>query len=119
MDELGLDRDTIAKNVLNSVTDIALDAYTDNIPLGDKVRIEGHAKDNVKISGIKTSKYSNKYKVLGFNGDRGYLFMREYGTSKVPPKPWVEKANQAVRNAVREPMKQALIEEINGHLRSV
>jgi len=46
-----------------------------------------------------------------------YLYMAENGTTRAPAHPFIDKAYRAAQTAASEPMKQALLQEIDNHLR--
>jgi HK97 gp10 family phage protein len=104
-----------------------------------------HARDHVGVSKTKKSKYGNKYRVIGATGGnsanrismkrtrnyRGnvqkytdtnadpfaYLYIVENGSSTSSAHPFIEKAYREAQVKAGEPMAQALVQEIENHLR--
>ncbi|MBO5408883.1 MAG: hypothetical protein J6A61_05770 [Clostridia bacterium] len=106
------DTDEIAKSVIEAGIQAAQPKFIANVPVGDGANPQGRAKDNVTVSGLKTSKHGTKYRLISFRGDRSYLYMIDQGTSKLPPHPWLDKARaeagQAAVNAMSERLKQEI-----------
>jgi len=115
-ESLGGDAEDIGKDIINSAVDVGATVYAQNVPLGDKDNLQGHAKDNIKKTTIKKGKNGWTYKLISFKGDRSYLYMIENGSSRYLPKPWIDKAKFAVRNATAPIMRDTLIKEIKKHL---
>jgi HK97 gp10 family phage protein len=122
MESLGADTNKIAEKVLNAGSEPARRAFQNNVPVDTKTpeekRRHPHAKDNVKVTKTRKSRRGNKYRVIGAEGDTFiYLWYLENGTIKMPVKPFLEKAERAARAAASSPMEQALLQEIENHLK--
>lgn len=116
VESLADDTDEIAKMVINAGVQAALPKFTANVPTGDGVNPQGRAKDNVSVSGIKTSKHGTKYRLISFRGDRSYLYIIDKGTSQIPPKPWLDKAQVESRQAAVATMTEQLKREIQNRV---
>ena len=112
VESLEEDADEIAKRVIDAGVQAALPKFVANVPTGDGANSQGRAKDNVTVSGLKTSKHGTKYKLVSFRGDRSYLYMIDKGTSKIPPHPWLDKAQAESRQAAVDAMSEQLKQEI-------
>ena len=119
-ENLGVGDDEIAKVVLDSVEDDAIQAFAANIPKSDLDK--EHAADNVIASKTRKSRHGSRYRVVGA-ADRGkmggmnwdrfrYLFYVENGTSNMVAKPFINKAHKAVRDKVQPKMKTILENEL-------
>lgn len=118
IENLGANMNAVAEAVLDAGTAPAKKAFKQNVPYDDKRdNPQGHARDNITVSKTKTSKYGTKYRLITFKGDRSYLYMLDAGTSKMPAKPWREKANRAAQAAARPAMERELISQLEKHLR--
>lgn len=114
---LGANMDEVAEAVLDAGEGPAKEAFMAHVPKGDRNNPQGRARDNIKTTETKTSKYGTKYRLITFKGDRAYLYMMDYGTSKMAAKPWREKANRAAQAAARPKMEAELINQLEKHLR--
>jgi HK97 gp10 family phage protein len=115
---LGANTDAVAEAVLDAGVAPAKEAFRNNVPYDtERDNPQGHARDNIKVSKTKTSKYGTKYRVISFKGDRSYLYMVDAGTSQMPAKPWREKANRAAQAAARPAMAKELVNQLEKHLR--
>lgn len=122
VEQLGADMDAVAERVLDAGCGPAMEAFKRNVPYDTVTpphrRKHEHARDHVTVSRTRKSKYGNKYRTIGANGEEFvYLFYLENGTSTMPAKPFRERAYRDARAAASEPMRQALIKEIENHLR--
>ena len=122
VEQLGADTDAVAERVLDAGCGPAKEAFKKNVPYDTKTppnsRKHEHARDHVTVSKTKKSKYGNKYRTIGASGEKFlYLFYIENGTSRMPAKPFRERAYRDAKTASSEPMRQALIKEIENHLR--
>ena len=116
VESLEEDTEDIAKRVIDAGVQAALPKFTANVPVGDGVNPQGRAKDNISVSGIKASKHGTKYKLISFRGDRSYLYMIDKGTSTIPPKPWLDKAQAEARQAAVVAMTEQLKKEIQNRV---
>ncbi len=118
LEQLGADTDQIAENVLDAGVEPARQAFIRNLPPNSKKDKE-HARDNVIISKTKRAKKSkNKFRVIGaLDRKFEYLFYVENGSVRAPAHPFIEKAYRDALAAASEPMKEALVREIDEHLR--
>ena len=118
LERLGADEKKVAERVLDAGSEPARLAFIGNMPPKSKKDKE-QARDNVTVSKTKTAKKSkNKYRVIGALDQKFvYLYYIENGTIKMPARPFTEKAYQAAQAAASEPMRQALLQEIDNHLR--
>lgn len=131
VEELGADRDEVAEHVLDAGSEPARQTFADNIPFDEGTPESRHpykhAKDTVTVSGTRIAKRSrNKFRLIEPKTNKvdpktgklvPYLYYREYGSTKASAKPWHEKASKAARDAAIEPMKKALVDEIEKRLR--
>lgn len=118
LEKLGADMDQVAERVLDAGSEPARQAFAKNVPYDKNNKDNEHARDNVVVSKTRIARKSkNKYRLIGaLDRKFEYLYYVEYGTSKAPPHPFVEKAYRDAQAAAIEPMKQALIQEIDRHL---
>ena len=118
LEKLGADMDQVAERVLDAGSEPARQAFLKNVPYDKSNKDNEHARDNIVVSKTRTARKSkNKYRIVGaLNRKFEYLYYVEYGTSKAPPHPFIEKAYRDAQAAAIEPMKQALIQEIDRHL---
>jgi len=118
LEKLGADMDQVAERVLDAGSEPARQAFLKNVPYDKSNKDNEHARDNIVVSKTRTARKSkNKYRLVGaLNRKFEYLYYVEYGTSKAPPHPFIEKAYRDAQAAAIEPMKQALIQEIDRHL---
>lgn len=116
VESLGEATNDIAKNVLYAGVQAALPKFTSNVPVGDGVNPQGRAIHNISVSGIKQSKHGTKYRLISFRGDRSYLYIIDQGTSKIPPHPWLEKAQAESRQAAVTAMTEQLKKEIHNRV---
>lgn len=120
LEKLGADMDQVAEKVLDAGSEPARKAFQRNVPYdkNNKDPNHKHARDNVVVSKTRTARKSkNKYRLIGALDRRyEYLYYVEYGTTQAPPHPFIEKAYRDAQAAAIEPMKQALIQEIDRHL---
>ncbi len=142
VERLGADLDKVAENVLDAGSEPARKAFADNLPYDTKTpqdkRQHRHARDHVKVSKSSKSRWGNKYRLIGATSSKGnsisalkrirkgdnssgdefeYLSYVEYGHSKAPSHPFLQKAHNAAKAAASEPMREALLREIENHLR--
>lgn len=131
LEGLGADMNKVAEHVLDAGSEPARAAFAENVPYDSKtpesMHSYKHAKDNVVVSKTRTARKSkNKYRLIDAKTNKTdpktgeaipYLYYREYGTTKNPAKPWVDKAYTAAQAAASTPMENALIQEIDNHLR--
>jgi len=140
LEQLGADMDQVAERVLDAGSEPARLAFQKNVPRSKKNK--EHAQDNVMVSKTRESKYGNKYRVIGAAGKKvdmkrtrvtskgkvqhytekyadqfSYLYFVEHGTTRAPARPFLEKAYRDAQAAANEPMKNALVQEIENHLR--
>ena len=120
LEKLGADMDQVAKRVLDAGSEPARRAFQKNVPYDEsnKDPSHEHARDNIVVSRTRTArKTKNKYRLIGALDRRfEYLYYVEYGTTQAPPHPFIEKAYRDAQAAASEPMRQALIQEIERHL---
>ena len=120
LEKLGADMDQVAERVLDAGSEPARQAFLKHVPYdkSNKDPNHEHARDNIVVSKTRTSrKTKNKYRLIGALDRRfEYLYYVEYGTTQAPPHPFIEKAYRDAQAAAIEPMKQALIQEIDRHL---
>lgn len=120
LEQLGADMDQVAERVLDAGSEPARKAFQRNVPY-DKTNKDPnheHARDNIVVSRTRIArKTKNKYRLIGaLDRKFEYLYYVEYGTTQAPPHPFIEKAYRDAQAAAIEPMKQALIQEIERHL---
>lgn len=122
LEQLGADANQIAERVLDAGSEPAKQEFQKNIP-----KDSGHAQENVVVSKTKTAKSTkSRYRVIGSKTkkvdpktgeDVPYLYYVEYGHTRAPAHPFKEKAYRAASTAAKEPMEEALVKEIENHLR--
>lgn len=122
LEQLGADSKQVAERVLNAGSEPAKQAFINNTPFDETTeeskRTHEHARNSITVSKTKSSKRGSKYRIVGADNEKfKYLFFVENGTIKIPAKPFRDKAYREARAAASEPMEQALIQEINNHLR--
>lgn len=129
LESLGANMNQVAERVLDAGSEPARQAFEKNVPF-DEITPEDrrhyeHARNTVKVSKTKTAKKTkNRYRLIEAKTAKRdaqgklvpYLYYVEYGSIQAPAKPWVEKAYRDARSAASEPMKQALVKEIERHL---
>jgi len=123
LEVMGADVNKIAERVLDAGCEPAKRAFARSLPYDTKTRRRTypHARDTVNISNTKTARKSkNKYRLIeaktkkiGADGKSvPYLYYLEH-----TGKPWINKAYRNAQSAASEPMKQALLEEIEKHIK--
>ena len=117
IERLGADINKISEIVLDAGSEAARQAFIKNMPPNSN-KDELHARDNVTVTKTRKSKKGNKYRLIGAHDEKFvYLYFVENGTTKAIPHHFIEKAYRAAQYAASEPMKQALIQEIENHLK--
>ena len=120
LEQLGANMDQVAERVLDAGSEPARKAFQKNVPYDKKNKDSNHkhARDNIVVSRTRIArKTKNKYRLIGALDRRfEYLYYVEYGTTQAPPHPFIQRAYFNARAAAREPMRQALIQEIERHL---
>jgi HK97 gp10 family phage protein len=119
LENLGADMDAVTEAVLDAGNEPAKQAFIRCMPPDSTTKHgQPHARDNVVVSPTRKAKNGSKYRLVGTLDRRFvYLYYVEYGHSKAPPHPFIEKAYREARAAAREPMEQELIRQIEKHLR--
>lgn len=121
LEQLGADVNQVAERVLDAGSEPARQKFQKNLP-----KDTGQARKNVVVSKTKTARNKNKYRLIGsetkkIDPETGkevpYLYIVEYGHVRAPAHPFIEKAYRAAQAAASEPMKSALVKEIENHLR--
>lgn len=121
---LGVTMDEVADKVLDEVAPLAVETFKAYVPYDSKEKDSIHARDNVRASKTRSG-YHGRYKLVGvFNGSGvkldwsvgQYLFYVENGTSKMPAKPFMKAAENAVRSVVEPMMKAELEKEVQKRL---
>lgn len=125
LEKLGADMDKVAEHVLDAGSEPARKAYAKAVPRSNTEK--EHAQDNIVVSKTKTARGSkNRYRVVEAKTkkkdsktgkDVPYLYYVENGTVNAPAHPFLEKAYRDAQTSANEPMRQALITEIESHLR--
>lgn len=119
---LGADMDAVAERVLDAGSEPARAAFAAVVPYDDKNVDSIHARDNITVSRTKTSKRGTKFRIIGvankdyFGGKFAYLYYVEYGTSRMPAKPFRERGYRAAQAAALPLMEQTLVDEIETRL---
>ena len=121
LEQFGADLDQVAERVLDAGSEPARRAFQKNVPYDEsnKDPDHEHARDNIVVSRTRTArKTKNKYRLIGALDRRfEYLYYVEYGTTKAPPHPFIEKAYRDAQAAASEPMRQALLREFDRYVR--
>lgn len=127
LEQFGADLDQVAERVLDAGSEPARRAFQKNVPYDESNKDPNHkhARDNVVVSKTRTARRTrNKYRLIEAKTQKRdkngklvpYLYYVEYGSVNAPAKPWIEKAYRDAQAAASEPMRQALIQEIERHL---
>lgn len=120
LEQLGADMDQVAEKVLDAGSEPAREAFKRNVPYDktNKGLYHEHARDNIIVSKTRIArKTKNKYRLIGaLDRKFEYLYYVEYGTTQAPPHPFIERAYREAQAAAAEPMRQALVQEIERHL---
>lgn len=122
VERLGADMDKIAETVLDAGSEPTRQAYAKKIPYDTTTpsnkRKHGHARDNLKVSRTKRSRSGGKYRLVeATDKEFNYLWYLEKGTSRINERKFIQKAYDAAKKAAQEPMKQALLKEIEKHIK--
>ncbi len=117
IEQMGADKDSIAEHVLDAGCEPARQAFIRNMP-PNSLKDKPHARNNVTITKTRKSKSGGRYRLVGAHDKKFiYLYYVENGTTKAPPHHFLEKAYRAAQYAAKEPMENALIGEIENHLK--
>mgnify|MGYP000709540048 CR=1 FL=1 len=99
----------VADKVLDEVAPLAVSTFKPHVPYDRKEKDSFHARNHVRASKTRDG-YGGRYKLVGvFDGDGAkldwsiaqYLFYVENGTSKMVARPFMKKAEAAVKSVVR------------------
>lgn len=124
IEALGLDEEEVTEAVLEAGSEPARLAYERNVPRStlDKE----HAQDHIKVSKTRKSKRGSKYRLIDAETQKKdpktgkpvpYLYYVEYGHSRAPAHPFIEKAYREAHAAASDPMAEALVQKIEEKLR--
>lgn len=121
VERLGADMNKVSKSVLDAGSTPAKQAFTRKLPYDTTTpsskRKHKHARDNVTISRTKTSKKGSKYKVIGAKDKiYNYLWYLEKDTTYIKGRQFRDIAVNAARKSAAEPMKQALLKELEKYI---
>lgn len=119
LEKFGADIDQVAERVLDAGSEPARQAFAKNVPYDKSNRDNLHARDYIVVSKTRTARGTkNKYRLIGALDRRfEYLYYVEYGTTKAPPHPFIERAYRDAQAAASEPMRQALLQEFDRYVR--
>lgn len=130
LESVGANMNSIAETVLEAGSEPAMEAFKKNVPFDKDTPEERHnyehAQNTVKVSKTKIAKRTkNRYRLIeakttkkGADGKLiPYLYYREYGTTRDPAEPFIEKAYREAQAAAAEPMRQAFIKEYEKYMR--
>jgi HK97 gp10 family phage protein len=124
IENLGVSMNEVADKVLDEVAPLAVRTFKPHVPYDRKEKDSFHARNHVRASKTRDG-YGGRYKLVGvFDGDGAkldwsiaqYLFYVENGTSKMVARPFMKKAEAAVKSVVEPKMKSALEQEIKSRL---
>lgn len=117
LEQLGENMKQIAERVLDAGSEPARQAFIRNVPYSKKDK--EHARDNVIVSKTRTAKKSrSRYRLVGALDEKfRYLYYVENGHIRAPAHPFIDRAYADAREATVSPMEDALIREVEEHLR--
>ena len=111
IENLGVSMNEVADKVLDEVAPLAVSTFKPHVPYDRKEKDSFHARNHVRASKTRDG-YGGRYKLVGvFDGDGV-----ENGTSKMVARPFMKKAEAAVKSVVEPKMKAALEQEIKSRL---
>lgn len=124
IENLGVSMNEVADKVLDEVAPLAVSTFKPHVHMTERKKTVFIARNHVRASKTRDG-YGGRYKLVGvFDGDGAkldwsiaqYLFYVENGTSKMVARPFMKKAEAAVKSVVEPKMKAALEQEIKSRL---